>query len=70
MLVDMPQWPRSILIGLAATLKLTPAVFVLYFLRHAPAVSGLSWPRRRSVFSVPEPLARCRATSIGIFPKR
>jgi alpha-1,2-mannosyltransferase len=42
------------LIGLAATLKLTPAVFVLYFLRRgdgrAARVSGLSWlPATRSV---------------------
>jgi alpha-1,2-mannosyltransferase len=31
-LVDSPRWPRGLLIGIAAALKLTPAVFVLYFL--------------------------------------
>ncbi|MDX3188722.1 glycosyltransferase 87 family protein [Streptomyces sp. MN03-5084-2B] len=31
-LVDTPRWPRGLLIGFAAAVKLTPAVFVLYFL--------------------------------------
>jgi alpha-1,2-mannosyltransferase len=31
-LVDHPRWPRGVLIGVAAAIKLTPAVFVLYFL--------------------------------------
>ncbi|HWE88593.1 MAG TPA: glycosyltransferase 87 family protein [Pseudonocardiaceae bacterium] len=31
-LVDHPKWPRGVLIGVAAAIKLTPAVFVLYFL--------------------------------------
>ncbi|MFI5585386.1 glycosyltransferase 87 family protein [Amycolatopsis sp. NPDC051758] len=31
-LVDHPKWPRGLLIGLAAAIKLTPAVFLLYFL--------------------------------------
>jgi alpha-1,2-mannosyltransferase len=31
-LVDTPRWPRGLLIGLAAAVKLTPAVFVLYLL--------------------------------------
>ncbi|MDQ7804449.1 glycosyltransferase 87 family protein [Amycolatopsis sp. A133] len=31
-LVDTPRWPRGLLIGLAAAIKLTPAVFLLYFL--------------------------------------
>ncbi|MFF1615305.1 glycosyltransferase 87 family protein [Amycolatopsis sp. NPDC058278] len=31
-LVDTPRWPRGLLIGLAAAVKLTPAVFLLYFL--------------------------------------
>ncbi|WIX99533.1 glycosyltransferase 87 family protein [Amycolatopsis mongoliensis] len=31
-LVDTPRWPRGLLIGLAAAIKLTPAIFLLYFL--------------------------------------
>jgi alpha-1,2-mannosyltransferase len=31
-LVDTPRWPRGLLIGLAAAIKLTPAVFLLYLL--------------------------------------
>jgi alpha-1,2-mannosyltransferase len=31
-LVEKPRWPRGLLIGIAAAIKLTPAVFVLYFL--------------------------------------
>src|SRR5690606_33356389 len=31
-LVARPRWPRGALIGIAAAIKLTPAVFVLYFL--------------------------------------
>jgi alpha-1,2-mannosyltransferase len=31
-LVAKPRWPRGMLIGLAAAIKLTPAAFVLYFL--------------------------------------
>lgn len=31
-LVDKPRWPRGLLIGIAAAIKLTPAVFLLYFL--------------------------------------
>lgn len=31
-LVARPRWPRGMLIGIAAAIKLTPAVFVLYFL--------------------------------------
>lgn len=31
-LVDRPRWPRGVLIGIAAAIKLTPAAFVLYFL--------------------------------------
>jgi len=46
-LVDTPRWPRGMLIGLAAALKLTPAIFVLYFLLRkdgrAVLVAGLSW---------------------------
>lgn len=32
LLVDAPWWPRGLLIGLAAAVKLTPAAFGLYFL--------------------------------------
>jgi alpha-1,2-mannosyltransferase len=31
-LTPHPKWPRGVLIGIAAAIKLTPAVFVLYFL--------------------------------------
>lgn len=31
-LITRPRWPRGTLIGIAAAIKLTPAVFVLYFL--------------------------------------
>lgn len=31
-LVDHPRWPRGMLIGIAAAIKLTPAAFVLFFL--------------------------------------
>jgi len=31
-LAATPRWPRGLLIGLAAAIKLTPAVFLLYFL--------------------------------------
>jgi alpha-1,2-mannosyltransferase len=31
-LVGRPRWPRGLLIGVAAAIKLTPAVFLLYFL--------------------------------------
>jgi alpha-1,2-mannosyltransferase len=31
-LVSTPRWPRGLLIGVAAAVKLTPAVFLLYFL--------------------------------------
>jgi len=32
LLVVAPKWPRGVLIGIAAAVKLTPAVFILYFL--------------------------------------
>jgi alpha-1,2-mannosyltransferase len=31
-LVERPKWPRGVLIGIAAAIKLTPAAFVLFFL--------------------------------------
>jgi alpha-1,2-mannosyltransferase len=31
-LVEKPRWPRGLLIGITAAIKLTPAVFLLYFL--------------------------------------
>lgn len=31
-LVDKPRWPRGLLVGIAAAIKLTPAAFVLFFL--------------------------------------
>ncbi|HEX3787043.1 MAG TPA: glycosyltransferase 87 family protein [Pseudonocardiaceae bacterium] len=48
-LVARPKWPRGLLIGIAAAVKLTPAVFVLYFLLRkdykaalTSAISGLA----------------------------
>lgn len=46
-LVPKPRWPRGLLIGIAAAIKLTPAVFVLFLLvrkdYRAAAVSALSF---------------------------
>jgi alpha-1,2-mannosyltransferase len=46
-LVRSPRWPRGLLVGMAAAVKLTPAVFVLYFLlrgdRRAAAVAAASF---------------------------
>lgn len=54
-LTKRPKWPRGVLIGIAAAIKLTPAAFVLYFLarrewKQAATVglsfavcSGLGW---------------------------
>ena len=45
-LVARPRWPRGLLIGIAAAIKLTPAAFVLYFLLRreyrAAAVAAVS----------------------------
>ena len=43
-------WPRGLLLGLAIALKLTPAVFLLYFLlrRDTRAAGRPPWPRRWS----------------------
>ncbi|GAB1508016.1 glycosyltransferase 87 family protein [Actinophytocola sp. KF-1] len=42
-----PRWPRGVLVGVAAAVKLTPAVFVLYFLvrgdRKAAAITAASF---------------------------
>ncbi|MGO1048725.1 glycosyltransferase 87 family protein [Crossiella sp. CA198] len=46
-LVRAPRWPRGLLIGVAAAIKLTPAVFLLFFLlnkdRRAAVVTVLSF---------------------------
>ncbi|MFC5291177.1 glycosyltransferase 87 family protein [Actinokineospora guangxiensis] len=46
-LVRAPRWPRGALVGLAAAVKLTPAVFVLFFLlrgdRRAAVTAGVSF---------------------------
>ena len=46
-LVSSPRWPRGLLIGIAAAVKLTPAVFLLYFLlrrdTRAALTAGLSF---------------------------
>lgn len=45
-LARAPRWPRGLLIGIAAAIKLTPAVFVLYFLARkdyrAALVAGIT----------------------------
>jgi alpha-1,2-mannosyltransferase len=45
-LVERPRWPRGMLIGIAAAIKLTPAAFVLFFLLRrdyrAAAVAAVS----------------------------
>jgi len=45
-LVERPKWPRGMLIGIAAAIKLTPAAFVLFFLLRrdyrAAAVTAIS----------------------------
>ncbi|WP_240521531.1 glycosyltransferase 87 family protein [Amycolatopsis vastitatis] len=41
-LVDTPKWPRGLLIGLAAAVKLTPAVFLLYFLLRRDGRAALT----------------------------
>jgi alpha-1,2-mannosyltransferase len=46
-LVAKPRWKRGMLVGLAAAIKLTPAVFVLFFLlrgdRRAAVTAGVSF---------------------------
>ncbi len=46
-LVRTPRWPRGLLVGIAAAVKLTPAVFVLFFLlrgdRRAAVTAGVSF---------------------------
>lgn len=46
-LVRTPRWPRGVLVGIAAAVKLTPAVFVLFFLlrgdRRAALTAGVSF---------------------------
>jgi alpha-1,2-mannosyltransferase len=46
-LVRSPRWPRGVLVGIAAAVKLTPAAFVLFFLlrgdRRAALTAGVSF---------------------------
>lgn len=46
-LARQPRWPRGVLVGLAAAIKLTPAAFVLFFLlrgdRRAALTAGVSF---------------------------
>jgi alpha-1,2-mannosyltransferase len=37
-LLPRTRWPRDLLVGLAAAIKLTPAVFVVFFLVHVQPV--------------------------------
>ncbi|HWC80609.1 MAG TPA: glycosyltransferase 87 family protein [Pseudonocardiaceae bacterium] len=48
------RWPRGVLVGLAAAVKLTPAAFILFFL-----IRGDRWSALRSIggFAVPTVLA-------------
>ncbi len=45
-LTDRPRWPRGMLVGIAAAIKLTPAAFVLFFLlrgdRRSAVVAAVS----------------------------
>lgn len=41
-LVVAPRWPRGLLIGLAAAIKLTPAIFLLYFLLRRDGRAALT----------------------------
>jgi alpha-1,2-mannosyltransferase len=41
-LVRRPRWPRGLLVGIAAAVKLTPAVFVLFFLLRGDRRSALT----------------------------
>jgi alpha-1,2-mannosyltransferase len=41
-LVDTPRWPRGMLVGLAAAVKLTPAAFVLFFLLRGDRRAALT----------------------------
>ena len=46
-LAEAPRWPRGVLVGLAAAIKLTPAAFVLFFLLRrdyrAAGTAGVSF---------------------------
>ncbi len=46
-LVRSPRWPRGLLVGIAAAIKLTPLIFVLFFLlrgqRRAAITTGVSF---------------------------
>ena len=53
-LVEHPRWPRGLLVGLAAAIKLTPAAFVLFFL--------LRRDRRAAVVTV---VTAAAATGLG-----
>lgn len=41
-LVPHPRWPRGVLVGVAAAVKLTPAVFVLFFLLRGDRRAALT----------------------------
>lgn len=41
-LVESPRWPRGLLIGIAVAVKLTPAVFLLYFLLRRDTRAALT----------------------------
>jgi alpha-1,2-mannosyltransferase len=60
-LVARPKWPRGMLIGIAAAIKLTPAAFVLFFLLRrdyrAAAVAALSGAAATAVGFLVSPMA-------------
>ncbi len=41
-LVESPRWPRGLLVGIAVAVKLTPAVFLLYFLLRRDTRAALT----------------------------
>ena len=45
-LLPKTRWPRGLLLGLAIAIKLTPAVFVLFFLVIAATRAGSRWGQR------------------------
>ncbi|OLT20730.1 hypothetical protein BJF78_09190 [Pseudonocardia sp. CNS-139] len=62
-LVARPRWPRGLLVGIAAAVKLTPAAFVLYFLLRrdyrAAAVAAVTGVAATLVGFAVRPRSRC-----------
>jgi alpha-1,2-mannosyltransferase len=69
-LVSGGRWPRGVLVGLAAAVKLTPAVFLLYFLlrrdHRAAAVTVLSGAVATGLGALVAPAASMRYWAGGL----